>query len=122
MWKFRNLFCKLVIYKTNKVLLETGRTFYRVFQSKPSSVHWPGPYDEVLRLRERGQVSEGRLDEAVGGVAQEVSEHPCVGGGGSFGGETHLGGVLGLVVGRVQVEVGDVPEPAWMKHFKSKEI
>lgn len=38
-----------------------------------------------------------------------------MGGGESFGGETNLGGVPGLVVGRVQVEVSDVPEPAWKR-------
>lgn len=32
----------------------------------------------------------------------------------SFGGEAHLGGVRGQVIGGVQMEVCDVPEPAWM--------
>lgn len=59
-------------------------------------------------------MSEGRLDEAVGRVTQEVPEQAGVGGGRPLRGEAHLGGVGGQVVGWVQVEVRDVPEPAWM--------
>lgn len=60
-----------------------------------------------------GHVSERRLDEAVRRVAQEVPKHAGVSDGDSFGGEADLGGVWGLVVGGVQVEVRDVPEPGW---------
>ncbi len=59
-------------------------------------------------------MSEGRLDEAVGRVTQEVPVQPGVGGRDPFGGEANLGGVRGQVVGGVQVEVCDVPEPAWI--------
>lgn len=44
-----------------------------------------------------------------------------MGGGGSFGGEADLGGVWGQVVGGVQVEVSDVPEPAWTDGGKVNE-
>lgn len=57
-------------------------------------------------------MSEGGLDEAVGRVTQEVSEHTSLGGRGSFGGEANLGGIWCQVVGGVQVKVGDVPESA----------
>lgn len=60
-----------------------------------------------------GHVSERRLDEAVRRVAQEVPKHAGLSDGNSFGGEADLGGVWGLVVGGVQVEVCDVPEPGW---------
>jgi len=75
----------------------------------------PGPDDEVLGPCERRHVGEGRLDERVGSVAQEVPEEAGVGRGLSPGGGAHLGGVRARLVGRVQVEVRDVPEPAW-KH------
>lgn len=70
------------------------------------------PYDEVLRLSERRQVGEGGPDEAVGRVAEVVAVQAGVADGDSFGGEADLAGFCGLVVGGVQVEVGDVPEPA----------
>lgn len=58
-------------------------------------------------------MTEGRLDEAVRRVTQEVPEQAGAGDGNSFGREANLGGVRGQAVGGVQVEVGDVPEPAW---------
>lgn len=60
-----------------------------------------------------GHVAERRLDEAVGRVAQEVAELARCSDGNSFGGGADLGGLGRLPVGGVQVEVGDVPEPAW---------
>lgn len=81
--------------------------------TSPSSVYRPGPYDEVLRPCERCHVRERRLDETVGRVAQEVPVQAGVSGGDAFRGVTHLGGVFSQVVGGVQVEVSDVPEPAW---------
>lgn len=60
-----------------------------------------------------GHVTEGRLDEAVRRVAQEVPKHACMSDRNSLGGEADLRGVWGLVVGGVQVEVCDVPEPGW---------
>lgn len=101
--------------------------------SLPPSLYWPGPYDEVLRLCERCHVSERWLDEAVGRVTQEVPKHTGSGGRGSFGGEANLGGIWCQVVGGVQVEVGDMPEPAcvddqwliwgweWWEKFKTKQ-
>lgn len=75
--------------------------------------YWPGPYDEVLGLCERCHVSKGWLDQTVGGVTQEVAIDPGVGGRNPFGGEANLGGVWSQVVCGIQVEVCDVPEPAW---------
>lgn len=83
-------------------------------------MHRPGPYDEVLRLRERRHVTERWLDEAVGRVAQEVPVQASLGDGDSFGGEAHLGGVWGQVVGGIEVEVCDVPEPAWIDGGEKK--
>lgn len=60
-----------------------------------------------------GHVTEGRLDEGVWRVAQKVPKHACLSDGNSFGGEADLGGVWGLAVGGIQVEVCDVPEPGW---------
>lgn len=59
-------------------------------------------------------MSEGRLDEAVGRVTQEVPVQAGMGRWSSFGGEANLGRIRGQVVGGVQVEVSDVPEPAWI--------
>lgn len=84
------------------------------------SARSPGPYDEVLRLRERRHVTERWPDQAVGRVTQEVSKQAGVGRWGPFRGETHLGRVWDQVVGGVQVEVCDVPEPAWTEGGKMK--
>lgn len=80
----------------------------------------PGPDDEILWLCERCHVSKGRLDEAVGRVTQEVPENAGLGDRVAVGGQTDLGGVRGHVVGGIEVEVCDVPEPAWTHSGKVK--
>lgn len=80
----------------------------------------PGPDDEILWLCERCHVNKGRLDEAVGRVTQEVPENACLGDRVALGGQADLGGVRGHVVGGIEVEVCDVPEPAWTQ-WKSEE-